>query len=46
MEETLNDTVTLGDQTVTVNRGSWAALRVRDGKVEPTPYLEPVLNAL
>ena len=38
MDETLNDTVTLGDQTVTVNRGSWAALRVRAGKLEPTVF--------
>lgn len=34
MNETLNDTISLADQTVTLNRGSWAALRVRAGKLE------------
>jgi hypothetical protein len=39
MAETLNDIVTLGGETVTLNQGAWAAIRVRAGKLEP-----PVTN--
>jgi hypothetical protein len=35
MAETLNDIVTLGGETVTLNQGAWAAIRVRAGKLEP-----------
>jgi hypothetical protein len=36
MDQTLDDTVTLGDETVKLDSGAWAALRVRAGKLEPT----------
>jgi hypothetical protein len=35
MDEMLNDTVTLGGETVTLNHGAWVAIRVRAGKLEP-----------
>jgi hypothetical protein len=39
MDETLNDTITVGGESVTLDRGAWTVIRVRDGKIEPTPYL-------
>jgi len=36
MDQTLNDVITLGGETVTLNHGAWAALRIRRGKLEPT----------
>jgi hypothetical protein len=38
MDETLNDTITLGGETVTLNQGTWAALRVFGGKLEPIVF--------